>query len=98
MKKKILVSRQYPLSGIRLLEKENFHLTLWDKQRPMTQAELIDRVKNHDALLCTVTDRIDKNFLKYCSHLDIISQFAVGYDNIDITDKSSSDNHGISQP
>jgi len=84
MKKKILVSRQYPLSGIRLLEKKNFHLTLWDKQRPMTQAELIDRIKNHDALLCTVTDRIDKNFLKYCSHLDIISQFAVGYDNIDI--------------
>lgn len=84
MKKKILVSRQYPKAGIRLLEKENFHLTMWKKERPMTQAELIEQAKNHDALLCTLTDRIDHNFLNKCSHLEIISQFAVGYDNIDI--------------
>lgn len=84
MKKKILVSRQYPKAGIKLLEKENFHLTLWDKKRPMTQAELIHQARAHHALLCTVTDRIDENFLKQCRHLDIISQFAVGYDNIDI--------------
>jgi len=34
--------------------------------------------------LCTLTDRIDQHFLNQCSHLEIISQFAVGYDNIDI--------------
>jgi glyoxylate reductase len=50
----------------------------------MTQDELIEGAKTHDALLCTVTDRIDKHFLEHCRHLEIISQFAVGYDNIDI--------------
>ncbi|MCD4675017.1 MAG: D-glycerate dehydrogenase [Desulfobacula sp.] len=84
MKKKILVSRQYPKAGIRLLEKENFHLTMWEKQRPMTPVELIEGAKTHHALLCTLTDRIDKDFLNQCAHLEIISQFAVGYDNIDI--------------
>ena len=84
MKKKILVSRLYPKAGIRLLEKENFNLTMWDKERPMTQDELIERAKTHHALLCTLTDRIDQHFLNQCSHLEIISQFAVGYDNIDI--------------
>ncbi|WP_457551242.1 2-hydroxyacid dehydrogenase [Desulfobacula sp.] len=84
MKKKILISRLYPEKGIRLLEKEDFQLTLWKKQRPMTQKELIDLSKTHDALLCTLTDRINPHFLEQCRHLEIISQFAVGYDNIDI--------------
>lgn len=84
MKKKILVSRLYPKPGIRLLEKENFQLTLWKKERPMRQVELIEHAKTHHALLCTLTDRIDQHFLNLCSHLEIISQFAVGYDNIDI--------------
>ena len=84
MKKKILVSRQYPRAGISLLEKENFLLTIWEKQRPMTQDELIEQAKTHHALMCTLTDKIDNHFLEQCGHLDIISQFAVGYDNIDV--------------
>lgn len=84
MKKKILVTRLYPKAGISLLEKENFDLTQWEKERPMTPEELLGLAKTHDALLCTLTDRIDKAFLDECRHLEIISQFAVGYDNIDI--------------
>jgi glyoxylate reductase len=33
-----------------------------------------------------LTDTIDKKFLNACKHLDIISQFAVGYDNINIAE------------
>ncbi len=84
MKKKLLVSRIYPESGISLLKKQGFDLTLWKKSRPMTPLELADLAKDHHALLCTLTDRIDQVFLTKCPHLDIISQFAVGYDNIDI--------------
>jgi len=84
MNKKILVSRIYPKAGIRLLEKENFDLTLWGRKRPMTQKELIEKAMDHHALLCTLTDRIDKQFLEQCNHLEIISQFAVGFDNIDV--------------
>jgi glyoxylate reductase len=50
----------------------------------MTKDELKALAKKHDALFCTLTDRIDRDFLEHCPHLDIISQFAVGYDNIDI--------------
>ncbi|EMS81721.1 2-hydroxyacid dehydrogenase [Desulfotignum phosphitoxidans] len=81
---KILITRKYPAAGMDLLKKEPFQLTFWEKDRPMTPAELAAQAKNHDALLCTLTDRIDQPFLARCSHLEIISQFAVGYDNIDI--------------
>jgi glyoxylate reductase len=81
---KVLVTRFFPESGINLLKEEGFNITIWQKDRPMTQAELIEKAKSHNALFCTITEKIDKRFLDRCSHLDIISQFAVGYDNIDI--------------
>lgn len=84
MKKKILVTRQYPLSGIKRLEQEGFDLTQWDKRRPMTAEELTEQAKTHHTVLCTVTDQIDSTFLQACSHLDLVSQYAVGFDNIDI--------------
>ncbi len=83
MRKRILVTRKYPTSGIKMLKKENFSLTLWQKDRPMNPDELSKMAMEHNALLCTLTDAIDSRFLDQCSHLDIISQFAVGFDNID---------------
>ncbi|GAB6146925.1 2-hydroxyacid dehydrogenase [Desulfocicer niacini] len=82
--KKILITRNFPDAGIKMLEKEGFDITLWDSSTPMTQSELIEKAKAHDALFCTMSEKIDAYFLNECSHLDIISQFAVGYDNINI--------------
>lgn len=84
MKKKILVTRKFPEIGMNLLEQEGFDLTLWTRDRPMTPTELGDLSLDHQALLCTLGDRIDQGFLETCHHLEIISQFAVGYDNIDV--------------
>ncbi|MDY6792940.1 MAG: D-glycerate dehydrogenase [Thermodesulfobacteriota bacterium] len=83
-RKKILVSRLFPEVGLDLLEQEGFELTRWSEDRPMTPAELVDNCQGHQALFCTVTEAIDRKFLEQCRHLDIISQFAVGYDNIDV--------------
>lgn len=49
----------------------------------MNPQELIEHSLQHDALFCGSSDKIDKTFLEACAHLDIISQFAAGYDNID---------------
>ncbi len=84
--KKVLLTRIFPESGIKSLKEAGFDVTAWDKDRPMKQDDLIDQAKKHDVLFCTLTDQIDKEFLKECSHLDIISQFAVGYDNIDVAE------------
>ena len=84
--RKILVSRIFPELVVDLLEKAGFFVTSWNKDRPMTQDELIEKAKSHDTLLCTLTEKIDRKFLNTCSHLDLISQYAVGYDNIDIAE------------
>lgn len=74
----------FPGKGVELLGTAGFSVTEWNKERPMTQDELIEKAMAHNALFCTLTDKIDKRFLNECSHLEIISQFGVGYDNIDI--------------
>lgn len=84
MNKKILVTRIFPEPGMKLLREAGFSLTIRDEDRPMTEKELIERTMSHDVLYCTLTEKIDKPFLEACSHLEIVSQFAVGYDNIDI--------------
>ncbi len=76
----------FPEIGTELLRNAGFSVTTWNEDRPMTQDELIEKAKMHDALYCASTEKIDKRFFSECSHLDIISQYAVGYDNIDISE------------
>ena len=83
---KVLVTRNFPDIGIELLRSNGFSVTIWDNEKPMIQDELIDFARKHHALFCTLTEKIDKHFLNECSHLDIISQYGVGYDNIDIAE------------
>jgi len=81
---KVLVTRNIPVLGVEMLRKEGFSVTAWSLERPMTEQELIAESKKHNVILCVSADNIGTNFINTCSHLEMISQFAVGYDNIDV--------------
>lgn len=81
---KIFVSNTIPANGIELLRNEGFHVTAWTEDKPITKEELLSEAKKCNALLSSGGTKIDEQFLNECKHLDIISQFGVGYDNIDI--------------
>jgi glyoxylate reductase len=86
MNKKVFVTRDIPSVGIDLLREEGFEVSVWPEDRPIPSANLIESAKKADAVLCISTDKIDSNFLNECKHLDIISQFAAGYDNINVAE------------
>jgi glyoxylate reductase len=81
---KVFVTRDLPGTGIGLLKNEGFNVSVWPHDRPLSPAELIREGKKANAIVTLLTDTIDANFLNECEQLDIISQFAVGYDNINI--------------
>ena len=81
---RVLVSRNIPAIGPDMLRKEGFSVTAWPHERPMTNEELISAAIKHDVILCVSADNIGTDFINACSHLKMISQFAVGYDNIDV--------------
>lgn len=83
-KLKVFVSRKIPSLGPDLLRKEGFEVKIWPEERPMQQDELIQEAKQADILLSLGENKIDPYFLNECRHLKMISQFAVGYDNIHI--------------
>jgi glyoxylate reductase len=86
MSKKVLITRIIPNLAYDLLIKAGFEVTVWDGDRPMTQPQLIERAKKVNALLSLGADKIDSHFFSHCSHLDIVAQYAVGYDNIDVAE------------
>ncbi len=86
MKWKVLVTRKIPDRGINLL-KGQCEVDVCNQNEVISKKDLIKRLKskNYDALLCLLTDKIDEEILSSVgNNLKIISNYAVGFDNIDI--------------
>ena len=81
---KVFVSSVIPQKGIDLLKQAGFQVTTWDNLTPIPRDILIEKTKACNALLATLTGKLDATFMNECKHLDVISNFGVGYDNIDI--------------
>lgn len=83
-KTKVFVSLNMPDKGIDLLREKGFDVEVWTSEDPISKDKLILAAQSVQALITSSKDKLDASFLEACSHLDIISQFAAGYDNIDI--------------
>lgn len=57
---------------------------VWADRQPPAYAVLQQKISHLDGLLCLLTDRIDQDLITAGRSLKVISQMAVGYDNIDI--------------
>ncbi|TFG73665.1 MAG: D-glycerate dehydrogenase, partial [Flavobacteriales bacterium] len=81
---KVLVSINIPEIGIELLRKEGLETTVWTRELPMNPEQLLEATLHHDILLSSSIYNLDSQFLTQNKHLKLISQFAAGYNNIDI--------------
>ena len=81
---KIAITRIIPESGIKLL-KESCDVILWPDELPPNREELLEFVKGVDGILSMLSDRIDAEVMDAAgSQLRVVTNYAVGYDNIDI--------------
>jgi len=83
-KPQVIVTRRLPdVIETRMMELFDAHLNIEDK--PMSQAELIEAVKEADVLVPTVTDRIDLGVLSQAGpSLKLVASFGTGVDHIDL--------------
>lgn len=86
---KVLVTRDIPEVGVDLLRSAGFEVTVMGYDKPLKAVELKEAAKTNHALLCLSADKIDADFLNECKHLQIISQFAVGFDNINLPEATA---------
>ena len=81
---KVLVTRRIPEKGLELLRREA-RLVLWPGELPPSRQELLDNAKGAAGILCLLTDHIDAEVMDAAgANLKVISNYAVGFDNIDV--------------
>ena len=83
MAKKIFLSRIIPDVGIELLNNSEFEVDILHSKEPLSPEALRSRVKDIHALICLLDDKIDQALIDNTPNLEVISNMAVGYNNID---------------
>ena len=83
MKPMVYITRHLPQKAMDSLL-EFCEPVVWDADLPPDRAELRKQIVNKEGLLCLLTDQIDAELIQAAPHLRVISQCAVGYDNIDV--------------
>jgi len=82
-KPKIYVTRKLPERGLQIIRK-HFDMEVWPEYAPPPKKTIIEKAKNVDALATLLSDKIDAEVFNAAPRLKIVSQLAVGFDNIDI--------------
>jgi glyoxylate reductase len=84
MKKVFVTSNELPGGVIDDL-KDSFDVEIFDREDLPQKSEIIDGAKDALALISTVSNQIDKEIIDNCPDLLIISNFGVGFENIDVS-------------
>jgi glyoxylate reductase len=87
-KPKVFVTRRLPQKAWEVLI-QNVEAELWDYETPPPYEVLLEKVRGKEGLLCLLTDRIDAPLMDAGAALKVISQIAVGFDNIDVEEATS---------
>lgn len=63
---------------------DRFEMDVWEGSMPPPPEELLKRTRGRDGVVSMLTDKIDVTFLDAVPSLKVISQYAVGVNNIDL--------------
>jgi glyoxylate reductase len=80
---RVFVTRQLPGDALERL-RATCDLDVWPHDAPPGPHALAYHAREADGLLCLLTDRIDAELLDACPNLRVVSNMAVGVDNVDL--------------
>ncbi|MDE5421820.1 hydroxyacid dehydrogenase [Ancylomarina sp. DW003] len=82
MKKTILIQYAIPKEGLKTLS-QSFNL-IYPEKDCFTQEEMLERIPNCEALLSIFNQPVGAELIEAGKKLEVISNFGVGYNNIDV--------------
>jgi glyoxylate reductase len=90
---RVLVTRRLPSGGIDPVLAAGHELIERDDDQAFNHDELVEAVRDVDAIVCLLTDRIDAHVLGAgAPRLKVVANVAVGYDNVDL---EAAADHGV---
>lgn len=88
MPKSIFVTRQIPELAIKMLRDKGYTVDVNTRSSIPTQKNIINFLKKkpYDAVLTLLTDKIDTRVFERAPSVKLYANYAIGFDNIDITE------------
>lgn len=85
-RKKVFVTRIVPKKGLDMaVTAPDVEAEVWQGELPPPRDVLLEKVRGLDGLYCLLTEQIDEELLDAAGpQLKVVSQMAVGYNNIDV--------------
>ncbi|GGF22924.1 D-glycerate dehydrogenase [Halobacillus andaensis] len=84
MKSSIFITRKLPEAIVKSLE-HHFEIKMWEEEdTPVPRSVLLKEIQDVEGIYCLLTDTIDEEVIKGAPNLKVISNMAVGFNNIDI--------------
>ena len=84
MKKRIYVTRRLPEAAVAPL-RERFEVSMWSsEEEAVPRGVLLEEAATAHALWTMLSDSIDEEVFSCAKHLEVVSNLAVGYNNIDL--------------
>lgn len=84
MKPKVYITRRIPEDILSLI-KESCEVKVWpETEIPVPRTVLENEIKTVEGIFCLLTESIDEKLLAQADKLKVVSNMAVGYNNIDV--------------
>jgi glyoxylate reductase len=83
VKPKVFVTRIIPDAGLDRI-KQHCDAEVWPEQLPPAYSIIRERIADCDGLVSLLTDKVDAALMDAAPRLKVISNFAVGFNNIDV--------------
>jgi glyoxylate reductase len=83
MKPRVFVTRRIPERGLKKIL-DFCDAEIWEEELPPPREVLLQKVRDCEGLLSLLTDKVDAELMDHAPKLKVISNYAVGYDNIDV--------------
>ena len=88
MAQKIFITRKIPDVGIKMLQDKGFAVDIYPKDEILSHKKLLGILKkgDYDGVISLITDSIDKSIFDIAPSVKIFSNYATGFDNIDLVE------------
>ncbi len=84
LKPKVFITRKIPAHLLKELQSV-CDISIWDHEdTPVPRILLEEKIPDIDGLFCLLTEKIDADLLEKANNLKVVSNMAVGYNNIDV--------------
>ncbi len=80
---KVLITSRIPDAALEMISKVAA-VEQWQEEAVLPYSDLAAKIQDIDGLLCLLANKVDTGILEAAPNLKVISNYAVGFDNIDI--------------